>query len=120
MPCRTIVPEQTASSGVSPGAEMSTPWSGDQLLMEVPHWSEDTLAPDEQMVLATLDANADQPQPEALALLPALLPGAHYPQTSLDQRYLAFDTWAGLAVGRATAEPGGRPACRPRSSRRSG
>src|SRR5205085_1628413 len=31
MPCRTIVPEQTASSGVSPGAEMSTPWSGDQL-----------------------------------------------------------------------------------------
>ena len=30
MPCRTIVPEQTAYSGVLPGAEMSTPWSGDQ------------------------------------------------------------------------------------------
>ncbi len=31
MPCRTIVPLPTASSGVSPGAEMSTPSSGDQV-----------------------------------------------------------------------------------------
>src|SRR5579884_2464237 len=31
IPCSTIVPEQTAYSGVSPGAEMSTPSSGDQL-----------------------------------------------------------------------------------------
>src|SRR5579875_2409241 len=30
MPWSTIVPEHTAYSGVSPGAEMSTPWSGDQ------------------------------------------------------------------------------------------
>jgi len=32
MPCRTIVPEHTAYSGVLPGAEMSTPWSGDHAL----------------------------------------------------------------------------------------
>ncbi len=32
MPCRTIVPEHTAYSGVLPGAEMSTPWSGDHSL----------------------------------------------------------------------------------------
>src|SRR5437588_9312598 len=31
MPCRTIVPEQTAYSGVLPGAEMSTPSSGDHV-----------------------------------------------------------------------------------------
>ena len=32
MPCKTIVPEHTAYSGVLPGAEMSTPWSGDHSL----------------------------------------------------------------------------------------
>ncbi|MEO6626857.1 MAG: NBR1-Ig-like domain-containing protein, partial [Burkholderiaceae bacterium] len=73
-------------------------WSGTRLLLEVPHWSEETLAPDEQLVLAALDTTLDQPEPEALALLPALAPGAHYPQTSLDQRYLSFDTPSGLAV----------------------
>ena len=67
-------------------------WSGARLLVEAPHWSEQTLAPDDELVLATLDTTSSQPQLEALAVLPALLPGAHYPQTSLDQRYLAFDT----------------------------
>ncbi len=73
-------------------------WSGDQLLIHVPNWSEDTLAPDDHLLLATLATTGDQVQPEALALLPAPRPNAHYPQTSLDQRYLAFDTQAGLAV----------------------
>jgi hypothetical protein len=73
-------------------------WSGTRLLLEVPHWSEETLAPDDQLLLATLETTGGQAEPQALARLPALRPGAHYPQTSLDQRYLAFDSPAGLAV----------------------
>ena len=73
-------------------------WVGDQLLVEVPNWSPATHAPAGTMALGLLNIDGPQAAPHALANLPPLLPGAHYPQTSLDQRYLAYQSDEGLVV----------------------
>ena len=73
-------------------------WVGQQLLVEVPNWSPATNAPVAKMVLGLLNTDGPQAAPRALANLPPLLPGAHYPQTSLDQRYLAYQSDQGLVV----------------------
>ena len=73
-------------------------WAGDQLLVEVPNWSPATNAPAQTLTLGLLDTDRPQAAPRALASLPALLPGARYPQTSLDQRYLAYQSDQGLVV----------------------
>jgi len=73
-------------------------WVGQQLLVEVPNWSPATNAPLEKMVLGLLSTDGPQAAPRALANLPPVLPGAHYPQTSLDQRYLAYQSDEGLVV----------------------
>jgi murein DD-endopeptidase MepM/ murein hydrolase activator NlpD len=73
-------------------------WLGDKLLVEVPNWSPATLAPAPRMVLGLLNTDGPQAAPLALAALPSLLPGAYYPQTSLDQSYLAYQSDQGLVV----------------------
>ena len=73
-------------------------WVDQQLLVEVPNWSPATNAPLGKMVLGLLNIDGPQAAPRALANLPAVLPGAHYPQTSLDQRYLAYQSEQGLVV----------------------
>jgi len=73
-------------------------WVGRQLLVEVPTWSPTTRASAGQLALGLLNTDGPQAAPTAIANLPALLPGAHYPQTSLDQRYLAYQSTRGLIV----------------------
>ncbi len=73
-------------------------WAGNQLLVEVPNWSLATHIPDPKMALGLLNTDGLQAAPRALANLPPLLPGAHYPQTSLDQRYLAYQSDHGLVI----------------------
>ncbi len=101
-----------ALSGVTPHLYG---WAGDRLLLEVPTWQPATLTalgqaadaparPADQLVLATLATDAPG-RPQALAALPPLAAGGRYPQTSFDQRYLAYDSDAGavladLAAGR--------------------
>jgi hypothetical protein len=73
-------------------------WVGQQLLVEVPDWSPATNAPVAKMALGLLSVDGPQDAPQALANLPPLLPGARYPQTSLDQQYLAYQSDQGLVV----------------------
>ena len=79
-------------------------WVGNQLLVEVPTWSPATsqtkAAPPTRMLLGLLnvDAATAQAAPTAVAMLPAPAPGTRYPQTSFDQRYLAYESGAGVVV----------------------
>jgi len=73
-------------------------WAGQQLVVEVPNWLPATNTPVAKMILGLLDTDVPQTAPRALANLPPLLPGTHYPQTSLDQRYLAYQSDQGLVV----------------------
>ncbi len=73
-------------------------WVGSSLLVEVPNWSPVTRRPAEKLALGLLNTDGLQTAPQALADLPAVLPGAQYPQTSLDQRFLAYQSATGLVV----------------------
>ncbi|MCC7361988.1 MAG: peptidoglycan DD-metalloendopeptidase family protein [Anaerolineales bacterium] len=76
-------------------------WLGDHLLLEVPTWTPmkdgGPGQPAGELVLATLTTEAPN-APQALAALPALAPGSRYPQTSFDQRILAYTSAAGVVV----------------------
>jgi len=83
-------------------------WAGDRLLLEVPTWQPATAAaparPADQLILATLATDAPG-LPQALAALPPLAAGSRYPQTSFDQRYLAYTIAVGAVIGGLAAWP---------------
>lgn len=76
-------------------------WAGDRLLLEVPTWQPASAAgplrPADELILSTLATDAPN-APQALAALPPLLPEARYPQTSFDQRHLAYTSPQGAVV----------------------
>ncbi len=80
-----------------PGATLNLyGWLGPQLLIEV------SGSPG-QLQLATLAVGEAAPAPQPYAALPGPLPGTSYPQTSFDQRYLAYEADGGVVVVAALA-----------------
>ena len=80
-------------------------WSGDRLLVQIPTWDPVTLALPDVMQIAALPVSGAHSLPSPVAELPPLDPAARYPQTSLDQRFLAYETPGGVVV--ATLASGG-------------
>ena len=80
-------------------------WAGDQLIIQIPTWDPVTLALPDTLQLAALAVTDPPTAPQPLAELPRFAPDTGYPQTSLDQRFLAYETTDGLVV--AALAPGG-------------
>ncbi len=73
-------------------------WAGDQLIIQIPTWDPVTLALPDVLQLASLSVTEPTQPPTPLAELPGFKPATRYPQTSLDQGYLAYETPGGLVV----------------------
>jgi murein DD-endopeptidase MepM/ murein hydrolase activator NlpD len=72
-------------------------WLGDDLVIHVPAWDPATLQPAPTLTLARLPADGSGP-PERLAELPRLDATSVYPQTSFDQRFISYESPAGVVV----------------------
>jgi len=73
-------------------------WSGDRLVVEVPYWSPFTLNPADNTILGLLHSDHPSTSIPSFASLPAVLPNSPYPQTSFDQKYIAYQSSQGVVV----------------------
>jgi hypothetical protein len=80
-------------------------WAGDDLVIHIPAWTpaKDGLPaqPAKELVLARL-STAGPNTPRPVAALPSLTPGSLIPQTSFDQRYLAYTAASGVILADLT------------------